>query len=125
MLRSSTTTSYGLARSWSVSSPLDASDTTAPGSPSTRMIFMPLRTTGWSSTSRMRYMLGDATPGGDPARECCRTDTDGRIRPRPTSQDHDACHARPVRVLVVEDSAPVRARIVALLRDAGLDVVGE
>jgi DNA-binding NarL/FixJ family response regulator len=28
-------------------------------------------------------------------------------------------------VLVVEDSAPVRARVVLLLREAGLDVVGE
>jgi DNA-binding NarL/FixJ family response regulator len=30
-----------------------------------------------------------------------------------------------VRVLVVDDSAAVRARIVGLLREAGLDVVGE
>jgi two-component system, OmpR family, response regulator len=30
-----------------------------------------------------------------------------------------------VTVLVVEDSAPVRARVVALLREYGLDVVGE
>ncbi len=30
-----------------------------------------------------------------------------------------------VRVLVVDDSVAVRARVVALLREAGLDVVGE
>jgi DNA-binding NarL/FixJ family response regulator len=30
-----------------------------------------------------------------------------------------------VRVLVVEDAAPVRARVVALLREAGLEIVGE
>ncbi len=30
-----------------------------------------------------------------------------------------------MRVLVVDDAAPVRARIVVLLREAGLEVVGE
>ncbi len=30
-----------------------------------------------------------------------------------------------MRVIVVDDSAPVRSRVAALLREAGLDVVGE
>ena len=37
----------------------------------------------------------------------------------------EKCHTRIVRVLVVDDSTPVRARVVALLRERGLEVVAE